>query len=39
MTKISNTGNGFDIWNLINQPTVSNREKTKPEQLQDRYSR
>ena len=39
MTKISNTGNGFDIWNLINQPTVNNREKTKPEQLQDRYSR
>ena len=27
MTKISNTGNGFDIWNLINQPTVNNREK------------
>ena len=39
MTKISNTGNGFDIWNLINQSTVNNREKTKPEQLQDRYSR
>lgn len=30
MTKISNTGNGFDIWNLINQPTVNNREKQNP---------
>lgn len=29
MTKISNTGNSFDIWNLLEQPTVNNGEKSK----------
>lgn len=33
MTKISNTGNSFDIWNLLDQPTVNNGEKSK--QMQD----
>ena len=33
MTKISNTGNSFDIWNLLDWSTVNNGEKSK--QMQD----
>ena len=33
MTKISNTGNRFDIWNLLDWSTVNNGEKSK--QMQD----
>ena len=36
MIKISSTGNGFDIWNLLDQPTVNNGEKSK--QMQDAVS-
>ena len=28
MTKISNTGNSFDIWNLLDWSTVNNGEKS-----------
>ena len=33
MTKISNTGSSFDIWNLLDWSTVNNGEKSK--QMQD----
>ncbi|MFQ6822664.1 MAG: hypothetical protein ACLRTZ_04430 [Agathobacter sp.] len=33
MTKISNTGNRFYIWNLLDWSTVNNGEKSK--QMQD----
>ena len=33
MTKISNTGNRFDIWNLLDWSTINNGEKSK--QMQD----